>query len=88
MPNPSKLNISREKLSVVFVGNQGTLIDAQNDYDDLTFISVVDTPACHKMKQCFPNLVHETESGWVIYDWVSSMSAVIWSIINVKHCSS
>ncbi|KAF8324810.1 hypothetical protein F5887DRAFT_1086014 [Amanita rubescens] len=70
MPNPEQLNISSEKLSVVFVANPSALHDAQNDYDNLTFLSVVDTPACHKMKKCFPNLVHETESGWDIYDWL------------------
>lgn len=80
MADPSMLNFPREKLSVVFVENPSALHDAKNGYDDLTSMSVADTPACHKMKQHFPNIVHETENGWDIYDWVSSRSVVIFGI--------
>ena len=61
----------------MFVENPNALHDANNGYDDLTSMSVIDTPACHKMKQCFPNLVHKTENGWDIHDWVSSRSIAV-----------
>lgn len=76
MPNPSALNLSEEKLSVVFVENPTASYKAQCGYDAMTFLTV-SSIACPKMKQAFPHLVLQTEDGWVIHEWVSSMALCI-----------
>jgi hypothetical protein len=76
MPNPSDLNVSKEKLYVVFVENPTASYKAQCGYDPMTFLSV-GSIACPKMKEAFPHLVRQKEDGWDIHEWVSSMTLCI-----------
>ena len=84
MPDPSTLMIPEKRLVVVFVE-----IPYGSGPSDSFFVPLDENPACHRMKEVFPSLVHITDSGdkCKIYEWVSSM-ALLHCLINCTNDSS
>jgi hypothetical protein len=66
MPDPSTLHIPEKDLVAVFVE-----IPYGSKLKNSSFIVIDESPACHKMKQVFPNLVRMTNDSCKIHEWVS-----------------
>ena len=78
MPDPSKLQIPERNLVVIFVEDptaSGFAGDA--DVEDSPFVTILDIPACSKMKQVFNNLIYPKNKFWRLYEWVGLNKSVM-----------
>ena len=82
MPDPSKLQIPERNLVVIFVEDpsaSGFAGDA--DVEDSPFVTIIDIPACSKMKQVFNNLIYPKHKFWRLYEWVGLNKSVMFHLL-------
>ena len=47
------------------------------DVEDSPFVTILDIPACSKMKQVFNNLIYPKNKFWRLYEWVGLNKSVM-----------